>query len=882
MADCAACDPAALVAELRAHASDADSGPTAKCARALVVLLMRDTSGQQSAAAAAAGGLPAALAALRTHPSCLELIIPCLLILAEVANCSAAASASARDAGAVEVALAALQAHGVANDLVAFAACRALLDCRAAGPTEEECADRRVSDRYAPAVEPAVAALRTHVAKDDAAPLACQLVAALAAMRTDFARRLAAAGAVAALVAAMARHPGREDVQKYGAVALGRLYVKLPAAAADADASGALRACLDALRALRGSLDVAIPCCQTLSLLPASLVPRIGALAGVEAVVAAMQAHPQEVEVRCSGAMLLRTLCADGGVVGGVCVEHRRRAVRAGAVALLVRSAKELPLPLHELVCTSLACVCDSMDAAAAEAAAGAGAFEAMVACMRAAPRAAATQQACCCVITAVSMPTRPLRLRAARAGALEAITEALRAHSSDEGVSYDACTALSSLIGEVPENKTRAGAAAVRALAAALRVQASARMQVLGWSALSSLCLDVPQNAAAAVPALPVLIAALRAHGTSATLAQAGCNVIAHVTLGNAERRAAALAAGAMDAVLAAMRAHAGDEQAQNSAVGALMSLLEQPSTHAAAVARGGVALLVAAMRAHPGAVKLQRHGGTCLGTLCLYDHSGAAATAAVDAGAIEAVLTAMRAHSADAQVPIACLFALRLVITTPAAAARAGDAAVRAVLAAHRTQTFTAIVAASAMHTLATLVSHRAAAAHAAVAHGALPLLIDALSCDAFAAEHDLHTHGCATLQALADAGEAPALAAVRAGALELWPAPRTPRAELMRQRLHACLHAAAHTHDNDAAQCGDAECRRCAELRARGELCALPGCGARSRDGGAKRLLRCGTCRAACYCGAAHQREDWRRHRGGCAAAAAAPNLAGGDDA
>jgi hypothetical protein len=50
----------------------------------------------------------------------------------------------------------------------------------------------------------------------------------------------------------------------------------------------------------------------------------------------------------------------------------------------------------------------------------------------------------------------------------------------------------------------------------------------------------------------------------------------------------------------------------------------------------------------------------------------------------------------------------------------------------------------------------------------------------------------------------------------------------------------------------------------------MCALAGCGARSRAGAAaKKLLRCGTCRAACYCSAAHQREDWRRHKCECSA-------------
>jgi hypothetical protein len=53
----------------------------------------------------------------------------------------------------------------------------------------------------------------------------------------------------------------------------------------------------------------------------------------------------------------------------------------------------------------------------------------------------------------------------------------------------------------------------------------------------------------------------------------------------------------------------------------------------------------------------------------------------------------------------------------------------------------------------------------------------------------------------------------------------------------------------------------------------MCALPGCCARTRaEDAKKKLLRCGTCRGAWYCGAAHQREDWRRHKADCAATAA----------
>jgi hypothetical protein len=108
-----------------------------------------------------------------------------------------------------------------------------------------------------------------------------------------------------------------------------------------------------------------------------------------------------------------------------------------------------------------------------------------------------------------------------------------------------------------------------------------------------------------------------------------------------------------------------------------------------------------------------------------------------------------------------------------------------------------------------------------------------------------------------------------AVLAGALESLETRHAehPDAELARLEIIRHLHPAAQRHD--AAPCTVVGCQRCAAARASGVMCALPGCGARSRDGGAKKLLRCGTCRAACYCGAAHQREDWGRHKGACGA-------------
>ena len=114
-----------------------------------------------------------------------------------------------------------------------------------------------------------------------------------------------------------------------------------------------------------------------------------------------------------------------------------------------------------------------------------------------------------------------------------------------------------------------------------------------------------------------------------------------------------------------------------------------------------------------------------------------------------------------------------------------------------------------------------------------------------------------------------------AVRAGMLEACQQVRSRFGEQSdsARRVHAlvtALRAAAARHD--AARCTHADCVRCAGARKRCELCALPGCGLRRREGDdRKALMRCSTCRAAMYCGAAHQKEHWPRHKAECRAAA-----------
>jgi hypothetical protein len=177
-----------------------------------------------------------------------------------------------------------------------------------------------------------------------------------------------------------------------------------------------------------------------------------------------------------------------------------------------------------------------------------------------------------------------------------------------------------------------------------------------------------------------------------------------------------------------------------------------------------------------------------------------------------------------------------------------------------------------------LAAISGHRSNAARACAA-GVMEALasIMATSCAREGTHATVYIYAMGTLDVLLQEGHDDAVRrAVHAGVLDIMAREGTQRFEPRVVAAHAHLvqrlEAAAALHD--AGACAHDGCTRCAAARAAGAMCALAGCGARARaDGGAKKLLRCGTCRAACYCGPAHQREDWARHKDECAALRAA---------
>jgi hypothetical protein len=514
-------------------------------------------------------------------------------------------------------------------------------------------------------------------------------------------------------------------------------------------------------------------------------------------------------------------------------------------------------------------------------------------------------------------------RAAAGAAGGITAVLAALRTHPGDVRVQSGACLALARLVAQNETNRATASAAGgVAAVVAAMTRHPTDRDVVFRCcDALAQLTLAHPHNAAAAVNAgaVTAVLAAMRAFLVSVQVQRTGCCALMFIAAAAGTLGGAHVDCAAADAVLDAMRTHVGDRVLMVSGCGVLnRHFQEDRNADAAWVRRGSTALevittalrtyqhdedvltvscaliarlmvntkenqraagvsgvieaIVAALRAFSAAAELQRFGCCALGNACqgVRKNQLAAATA----GGLEVIVAAMRTHASNTDVALAGCIALGdLATDMPPIQARSGElGAIEVLVAALRARTVPLSEGSAESYfrrwceVMTLLLGGPHISQHKAVAAGAIELLLAHMRTpDVLPAVFDW---ACITLPVFFSSGHE--ARAITAGALEALETRRVADADVEEHRLELirCLQPAARRHD--AAPCAVAGCQRCAAARKSGVMCALPGCGARSRDGAAsKKLLRCGTCRAACYCGAAHQREDWGRHKGACGA-------------
>ncbi len=178
-------------------------------------------------------------------------------------------------------------------------------------------------------------------------------------------------------------------------------------------------------------------------------------------------------------------------------------------------------------------------------------------------------------------------------------------------------------------------------------------------------------------------VVQVMNAHSALADVQHAGCVVMYSILHGMVlpEDTAVVGDAGAVEAVVAALRAHGNADAAlELRALNALALLCFAEENARKASRAGAVALLLATMRARPALQQSQRQCLLVLGSLAVDD---AVAVEALGAGAIPATVAAMRAYPTHAQLQQHAL----MVLCNIGGDHALGTAAVEAVLAAART---------------------------------------------------------------------------------------------------------------------------------------------------------------------------------------------------
>jgi hypothetical protein len=472
----------------------------------------------------------------------------------------------------------------------------------------------------------------------------------------------------------------------------------------------------------------------------------------------------------------------------------------------------------------------------------------------------------------------------------------------------------------------------ALRALRA--NATASAIVAAAAFSALYEPACALPAHESAGA-VIRLAVEALRgsgdfaAHAASEEVACAACVALSNAMVDDKQKMRLAADAGALGALVAAMRRFPRCRALQICACSALYDLFAAfpAELQADADARHAAGAATATLSAFPDDARLAKEAAFALGAFV--NRNTALHTRELLTSFIRAVTSALRRHVADERVAEACCSALGcLDFSSPVMPPSAVEAVVDDVMAALRTHSAHAVVQESGLFALWSAFRCPHAVAHA-VAAGAVAAAVRAMR--GHRAAPCVQAAGCCVLKSLLDndvatrarAGALGAVAAVvdvlRAGrgssadALELersdakcrrkygqspqeWAV--TALRSLLRSNLtdnclravHAGALSVLQTPRVQAAASSKLDelavvittlkttaeehlrsrpaCAACTALRACGAMCGFAGCAAcaRPEDGG--RLLVCARCRRAAYCCKAHQQAAWRAsHKAQC---------------
>jgi hypothetical protein len=817
--------------------------------------------------------------------------------------------------------------------------------CTALATLAKHPAWRRVDSSAA--AKAVVAALSAHK-RDAAAQLAgCIAFDSMSAGNPVFRDVAGACGAVEAVVGALIAHPGDAHLQRTAAVVTHRMTCQNASNKAKAAAAGAVGALLSAMHTHAADAEVQHAGCEALANMTvnAEAIRRAAFEVGAaQAVVTAMRSQPRDGQVQQSGCRALRSMldfmqCTDASgseAVTADAIAAIIAAIRSPAADFQVRhngcyALRHILLESGIIDEESSCLIARDRDmigriARLQTIAASNGGGAAVLGAARAHAENAMLQEHACFALSFICKRATVQQARTGAARCVQLAAAALKTHTADVEVTRSACALLQCISQYDIECQLAAGAA-IPAVLKMMRNVASADAQASGCFTMFRMTFMNETNAdIAGAAAIDAALAAMRAHTSVAALQRTGCSALGGMV--RTERaRLHAHAAGAGAAMLAAMRAHPAQLALQSHACMAFGNMLLLVAGRDMKLARKAINAVLAAMRGHPEEADLLCNGCFALG--CIARSCREAQAATVAAGGLDAALAVLRAvPSDDGSVQASCCAIAgmcRLTMDCPSPEAQAKAAAagcIEAVIGAMQRHAANVGVQEHASAALAALVARDARNQVRAGVAGAPGALVAALhlahastGAEAWRAQHEACSAArllacnnefahkklieagvlealaatlatpfrgdkgrlqvldscCYALKTLLPGHEARAVCAGVADALSMHVTPTAgPTVQPVAVATLQLLQAAVDAHDGSTAACAHDGCVRCANLRASGAMCAQPGCGARVRaDDSGKKRLRCGGCRAAVYCGAAHQSEDWTRHRRECRA-------------
>jgi hypothetical protein len=413
----------------------------------------------------------------------------------------------------------------------------------------------------------------------------------------------------------------------------------------------------------------------------------------VDAILAAMQTHRQHVGVQARACMALKSLAL---LPDAMIYDLPVVTSAIDAVVLALQAAQLDDTELASMACGALAELVWQDPARCARAGSG-GAVDAVLAAMKKQGRDASMQGVGAYALHALSSHHAENREKAVASGALRVIVAALKTHVNDAEVAAKCCGTLSGLViaGDAFGNGNclkALEAGALDAVLATMKLHAgNADVAEMACLALGNACMDFSVQAQLVdAGGIDAVLAAVLAHESHAGVQERALKALSQLVVKNVGGRIEARDAGAIDACMASMRKHAAVTSVQDSACFFIDAMCDDEGSRLMLCCAGAIEEVVRFLQTPGVAADAAKKACITLVGLIRCMTSDEYCIKAAAAGAFEAVITVMRQHTAHAHLQNqACVLLLELVRLSMQnrikARAVGADAAVRAAMQAH-----------------------------------------------------------------------------------------------------------------------------------------------------------------------------------------------------